>query len=327
MTDATTAAPRVLVRATERGEAATFRHPYNPRSEVHGWFLSRPAGLGRIAVNLAWLPPGKESFAYHAHWREEEWVYVLEGRGVAEVDGAEHAIGPGDFLGFAPGVAHHLRAAPDGTLSFLMGGEVIDDVEVADFPRLGRSMARFGGRAAVYPMDAEVPFIPAVPPPAPASPPPRVLVRAGERGPERTCLRPESPATEVRLTELSRPAGLARVAVGVTRVPAGRASWPKHLHHHQEEWLFVLSGQGIAEVGEVEHGIGPGDFLGFPAGGPAHQVRAGGSAELAFLHGGDAWSSRGIEIVDYPALGWRRTFTGAGAALTFALDDALARRR
>jgi hypothetical protein len=50
--------PRVLVRAAERGPESSGRHPYNPRSQVHGWTLSRMAGLGRIAVNLAWLPPG-----------------------------------------------------------------------------------------------------------------------------------------------------------------------------------------------------------------------------------------------------------------------------
>ena len=77
-------APRVLVRAGERGPESSNGHPYNPRSEVHGWLLSRTAGLGRIAVNLAWLPPGKESAVHHVHYREEEWLYVLDGRGVAE---------------------------------------------------------------------------------------------------------------------------------------------------------------------------------------------------------------------------------------------------
>jgi uncharacterized cupin superfamily protein len=333
MSTPASASPRVLVRATERGAPDSGSHPYNPRSEVHGWLLSRPAGLRRIAVNRLWVPAGKESSELHRHHREEEWVFVLEGRGVAEVDDAEHEIGPGDFLGFPPGVAHNLRAAPDARLDLLVGGEVITDVEVADFPRQRRRLARFGARFAVYPLEAEVPLFPgsaAVPPEllgaAPAASP-RVLVRAAERGPEQVRHRPESPATEVRLTDLSRPAGLTRVAVGVTRVPAGRASWPKHLHHHDEEWLFVLSGQGIAEVGDEAHGIGPGDFLGFPAGGPAHQVTAGASDDLVFLHGGDAWSSRGVEIVDYPALGRRKTFTGAGNALTFSLDDALERRR
>ena len=52
------------------------------------------------------LPPGKDSFAYHAHLIEEEWVYIISGTGVAEIDGEETTVGPGDFMGFAtPGVA------------------------------------------------------------------------------------------------------------------------------------------------------------------------------------------------------------------------------
>jgi uncharacterized cupin superfamily protein len=29
------------------------------------------------------VPPGKESFVYYSHQREEEWIYVLSGRGIA----------------------------------------------------------------------------------------------------------------------------------------------------------------------------------------------------------------------------------------------------
>ena len=325
--------PRVLVRAGERGESGSSSHPYNPGSEIHGWMISRLAGLERIAVSLVWLPPGKESFAFHLHHREEEWLHVLGGHGEVEVDDAVHAVGPGDFLGFPPGVAHLVRAAPDERLTMLMGGEVITDVEVADFPRLGRRMARFGARFAVYPIESEVPFLPggAEAPPGPtgaatAAERPRVLVRAGERGLERAYRHPLDREAEVHLTALSRPAGLVRVAVGMTRVPAGRASYVRHIHRHDEEWMFVLSGTGLAEVGDEVHAIGPGDFLGFPAGEPAHNVRAAPGSELRYLHGGDAWSRQTVEIVDFPGLGLRKTFVGTRDAATFPLDAALERR-
>jgi uncharacterized cupin superfamily protein len=322
--------PRVLVRAAERGAAQSSSHPYNPASEIHGWTLSREAGLGRIAVNLAWLPPGKESAVYHLHHREEEWLYVLEGRGVAEVDGAELELGPGDFLGFPPGVAHHLRNPGATSLMFLEGGEVISDVEVADFPKLGRRLTRCGPRLAVYPLSAEVPFLAgkgalpdavgAVAPPAR----PRALVRASERGEPRVYRHPENPkGAEVHLTALSRPTGLKRVAVVHARVPAGKEAFVYHLHHHDEEWMQVLSGRGVVEVGEVEHEVGPGDFLGFPPGGPAHNTRAAPDEDLVYVQGGDAWSRSTIEIVDFPRLKLRRTMVGTRNALTFPLDAAL----
>lgn len=325
--------PRVLVRAGERGPDGSSGHPYNPRSEVHGWLISRMAGLGRIAVNLAWLPPGKESAIHHVHYREEEWLFVLEGRGIAEVGDANHEVGPGDFLGFPPGVSHHLRNESAERLLLLEGGEVIPDAEVAGFPRLGRRLVRFGRRIEAYPIEARIPFLPGgdeLPAeffPAGPGTTPRVLVRAGERGSPRVFHHPENPRSEVHLTALSRPAGLTRIAVGVTRVPAGKESYVQHVHLHDEEWMYVLSGHGAAEIGDREEKIGPGDFLGFPARGPAHHVRAAPDEDLVYADGGDAWSASTIEIVDFPRLGLRRTFVGRRESATFPLDAALETRR
>jgi uncharacterized cupin superfamily protein len=336
MSETRPAAPRVLVRAAERGPHLSGGHPYNPRAEAHGWILSRMAGLQRIAVNLGWLPPGKESAEYHVHYREEEWAYVLSGRGVAEIDGAEHEVGPGDFLGFPPGVAHHLRnASATERLEYLVGGEILSDVDVADFPRLRRRLVRLGARVAIYPLEAEIPFLPPgtelpselVGPAAPQTERPRVLVRATERGDAREYHHPQNPAAEVHLTALSRPAGLKRVAVVFTHVPAGKDSYVVHVHQHDEEWMYVLSGHGTAELGDAQVEIGPGDFLGFPARAPAHNTRAAPGEDLVYLSGGEAWTKDGTEIVDFPRLGLRRTFVGTRDALTFPLDAALERRR
>ena len=78
----------------------------------------------------------KESFVYHAHDQEEEWIYLISGRGIAEIDSEEFEVGAGDFMGFpTPSVAHHMRNPFDEELVYLMGGENLD-VEIADFPRL-----------------------------------------------------------------------------------------------------------------------------------------------------------------------------------------------
>ena len=93
-----------LLRAEEiRATEQTIGHPWNPKSEMRGVMLSRATGLTRAGVNLVKLAPGKESCVYHLHYYEEEWIYVLSGRGIAELDGAEHEIAAGDFLGFPTG--------------------------------------------------------------------------------------------------------------------------------------------------------------------------------------------------------------------------------
>ena len=142
---------RFVVRAEEVEEGASrFSHPWNPNSELHGTRLSSLVGLSRVGVSRVRVPPGKESFVYHSHYREEEWIYVLSGRGVAEVDGEEHEIGAGDFVGFpAPQVAHHLRNPFGEDLTYLVGGEVLD-ADVADFPRLGKRMVRRGQDVEIY---------------------------------------------------------------------------------------------------------------------------------------------------------------------------------
>ena len=143
-----------LVRAGERGPEGSFQHPLNERSEIHGFQLSRQTGLARSAVNWIRVPPGKESYAYHAHHAEEEWVYVLSGRGVAEIGDAEHEVGPGDFLGFpTPSVGHHMRNDSEEDLVYLCGGEILA-LEVADFPKLGLRMIRQPDRVEVAPVDA-----------------------------------------------------------------------------------------------------------------------------------------------------------------------------
>lgn len=326
----TSPSPRVLVRAAERGPDQAGGHPYNPRAEIHGWTISRTAGLGRVAVNLAWIPPGKEAALFHAHHREEEWAFVLEGSAIVEVDDAEHTLDAGDFVAFPPGVAHAVRnPSSSERVMLLEGGEIVPDVEVADFPRLGRRMVRFGTRVAVYPMEAEIPFLPdgkEVPAdrsggaaPADRS---RLVVRAAARPELRTYRHPLNSASEVRMAWLSRPA-LKRISVGVALVAPGRESYVKHVHRHDEEWMFVLAGRGTALLGDRAEPIGPGDFLGFPAGEPAHHVRADAGVALTYLQGGDAWSRSTIEIVDYPGLGLRKTFVGTRDALTFPLTSAL----
>ncbi|HET9450765.1 MAG TPA: cupin domain-containing protein [Aggregicoccus sp.] len=155
--------PNVL-RVKDRAPEETFSHPYNPRSEISGTSLSDATGLSRIGVHLLRVPPGREAFVYHSHHTEEEWCYVVSGRGLAVVDGVEHALEPGDFLGFpTPSVAHVLKN-PSTTedLVYLSGGER-HPAEVADFPDQKKRLVRVGGSITVYPLEAgEHPF-PGVP--------------------------------------------------------------------------------------------------------------------------------------------------------------------
>jgi len=132
-----------LLRAADvAARSQTFSHPWSANSEVTGYQMGKATGLRRTGVNLARIAPGKEAFPYHAHWQEEEWIYILEGRGLARVDDVEYEVAAGDFMAFpTPRIAHSLRNPFERELVYLMGGES-RELDVTDFPDLDRRMFR-----------------------------------------------------------------------------------------------------------------------------------------------------------------------------------------
>ncbi|ESA32503.1 cupin [Leptolyngbya sp. Heron Island J] len=140
-----------LVKASEINamDEIEFHHPLNPNSEIHIRPLANAVGFDRIGLSLVRMPPGKESFVYHAHHNEEEWLYILSGRGMAEIGDREVEVGPGDFMGFGlPQAPHHLRNPFSEDLVYLMGGEQLS-FDIAVFPRLNKRIIQDGETAYI----------------------------------------------------------------------------------------------------------------------------------------------------------------------------------
>ena len=129
-----------LVRAGERGEETLVHHPLNPESELHYTALSDRVGMKRAQLHLGRLRPGKESLIYHSHDAQEEFIFILEGSGEAEIGDETFEVGPGDYMGFpTDGTAHNLKNTGKADLVYLFGGERTD-LEVAHFPHHGKVM-------------------------------------------------------------------------------------------------------------------------------------------------------------------------------------------
>lgn len=157
MTDESTKKPS-LIRARDRGPEHSMSHPFNPHSLVHGHLLGMATGLERLGVNLIRVPPGKESFIYHRHYGEEEFLYILSGRGIAEIGDESFEVGAGDFMGFpVPSVAHHLKNPFEEDLVYLSCGEK-KPTEIAEFPRLGKTMVRAGEQVSLFATSAAEAF-------------------------------------------------------------------------------------------------------------------------------------------------------------------------
>jgi len=66
-------------------------------------------GLTKFGVNLTRIAPGGETALLHVHTKQEEFVYVLEGRPTLVTDQGELQLEPGMCAGFAPNrLAHQL---------------------------------------------------------------------------------------------------------------------------------------------------------------------------------------------------------------------------
>lgn len=114
-------------------------HPFNPQSDIYLKRLAPLAGLTRLSLTMGRVPPGKDSFIYHSHERDEEFLFILSGRGRADIGEETFEVGPGDFMGFpAPGgPAHNLTNPYEEDLVYLMAGEH-SGLDVGHFPRLGK---------------------------------------------------------------------------------------------------------------------------------------------------------------------------------------------
>ena len=78
--------------------------------------------------------------------------------------------------------------------------------------------------------------------------------------------------SEMRLLPLSDSAGLKRLGVSIGRIPPGKEGFLPHAHAGQEEFVFVLEGEGRLSIDGETTTIGPGDFVGFPTDGAVHHI-------------------------------------------------------
>lgn len=120
--------------------------------------------------------------------------------------------------------------------------------------------------------------------------------------PERTYEHPFNPNGSRRTRSLGDACGMSQLGVHLVRVLPGRESTEYHTHHHDEEWLYILAGHGVAEIGGRRCEVKAGDFMGFAAGSLPHTLSNEGSEDLVYLVGG---TRHEWDVVDYVRRGIR----------------------
>lgn len=120
--------PPLAVRAEampKRTKPSVYPEPFFSRmSRREKRALGDVFGLKNFGVNLTTLAPGGESALLHRHARQDEFVYVLEGRPTLVTDEGEMELAPGLCAGFAAGgQAHQLVNRTDEAVVYLEVGD------------------------------------------------------------------------------------------------------------------------------------------------------------------------------------------------------------
>jgi uncharacterized cupin superfamily protein len=116
----------VAADAPPKTKATNYPEPFASRMKGR---LKRPLGdlfgLSNFGVNLTRLEPGGQSALRHAHTKQDELIYILEGRPTLITDAGETELCPGMCAGFKCGTGngHYLVNRTAESVVFLEVGD------------------------------------------------------------------------------------------------------------------------------------------------------------------------------------------------------------
>jgi len=74
--------------------------------------------------------------------------------------------------------------------------------------------------------------------------------------------------------------GLTGIGFHIIEVQPGHDTTEHHVHHHEDECIYILSGHATAYIGNREVPVKAGDFLGYRKGSQAHSLTNTGTGVL-----------------------------------------------
>ena len=138
--------PLLKAAAITRMKEERRVHRLNPRAVRHGKSLGDAVGMQELGIHHVRIAPGDETTEYHTHYCDEEFVYILSGKGIAEIGDRKIKVGPGDFMGFTAKSLPHTMSNPyEEDLVYLMGG-TRKAIDISEYPRSRKRTYKFDGR-------------------------------------------------------------------------------------------------------------------------------------------------------------------------------------
>jgi uncharacterized cupin superfamily protein len=113
---ATRPAALVAIDVPPRARASAYPEPFASRMAGRvKRALGDAFGLTNFGVNLTRLAPGAVSSLRHAHTRQDEFIYILQGRPTLFADAGPVLLEPGMCAGFKSGSGHAHQLRNDTT--------------------------------------------------------------------------------------------------------------------------------------------------------------------------------------------------------------------
>lgn len=92
--------------------------------------------------------------------------------------------------------------------------------------------------------------------------------------------------------------GAKKLGYSFFTVPPGKAAFPFHSHHTNEEMIYIFEGEGVLRIGEDEMQVASGTFIAFPPGPDhPHQLINTSNRDLRYLC---VSTMKYPEIAEYP---------------------------
>jgi uncharacterized cupin superfamily protein len=127
--------------AVPESNATGYPEPFRTLNQHRHYRRLGPlAGLKNFGVKITRIAPGGQSSCRHAHSKQDEFVYILEGETVLETNEGERVMRPGMCAGFPAGTgdAHRFLNRTDKDVVMLIVGDhttgdevVYPDVDLA----------------------------------------------------------------------------------------------------------------------------------------------------------------------------------------------------
>jgi uncharacterized cupin superfamily protein len=109
--------------------------------------------------------------------------------------------------------------------------------------------------------------------------------------------------------------GLTGFGFHIIEVEPGCESTELHKHYHEDECVYILDGEAEATIGDTQHPVKQGDFIGYRAGGEPHTLKNIGDRTLRCIVVGQRLPH---DVGDYP-LKHKRIYRNQG--MTWNLVD------